>query len=178
MQAALSCICPFISGCGGPEGGVCSELQACQHRIRRQRKLCWFTGVVCLVLGVQGWGLSVGGLSPVAVPLPCFLHTPCKAGLLHPNVTSGAWKKGGDRRLGQGRGVGGGGGEGGRESWRQAGPEARQMLATQEQQPGLRAFFCLSSRVPFAGPSRGLSSGPTKDDVDLPVLHALGRSEL
>lgn len=30
--------------------------------------------------------------------------------------------------------------------------------------------------MPFAGPGRGLSSGPTEDDVDLSVLHALGRS--
>lgn len=66
-------------------------------------------------------------------------------------------------------------------SWRQAGPEARQMLAAQEQQPGTQSFLLrarggceLDSAV---GRSRtGLSLGPTKDDVDLSVLHALGRS--
>lgn len=34
----------------------------------------------------------------------------------------------------------------------------------------------MSSRVSFAGPGRGPSPGPPEDDVDLSVLHALGRS--
>lgn len=55
------------------------------------------------------------------------------------------------------------------------------MLATQEQQPGTQSFLLLARGGCELGravcrPRTGLSLGPTKDDMDLSVLHALGRS--
>lgn len=86
-------------------------------------------------------------------------------------------EEGGDRRLGQGGGVGveEGGGAGGRQGQRPTD------AGYAEQQPGTQSFLLpargsVSSRVSFAGPGRGLSPGPPEDDVDLSVLHALGRS--
>lgn len=68
-----------------------------------------------------------------------------------------------------------GGGAGGRQGQRPTD------AGYAEQQPGTQSFLLsvrgsVSSRVSFAGPGRGPSPGPPEDDVDLSVLHALGRS--
>lgn len=166
-------------------GGVCREdsgLHVCQHRSEGRRGFGGSLGLCFWERGVQGpGGLVVGGLSLVVVPLPYLLHTPCKAGFLPSTATSGAGEEGGDGRLGQGGGVGERRRrrrEGELEAGRARGP---QMLATPEQKPGTQSFLLPaqgseSSRGLFAGPGCGLSSGPTEDDVDLSVLHALGRS--
>lgn len=126
-------------------------------------------------VGGAGWG----ALSLVAVPLPYLFIPPAKQGFcptkspVEPGrrEETGGWDKGvewGRRKRRRG-------------SWRQAGPEARQMLATQEQQPGTQSFLLLAREGCELGsavcrPRTGLSLGPTKDDMDLSVLHALGRS--
>lgn len=89
-------VCPSISGLGVE---VCSEqsrLQAwqCQSQPEGRSSLVAHRGVR---LGLCVWGGGGGfwgeGLSPVAVPLLCFLPTPREAGLLTPKATSGAGRR-------------------------------------------------------------------------------------
>lgn len=154
------CVCLFISGLGAGRGALQGGqgTPACQYQIRRWRKLGGSQGLYVWRWGGEvqgGWWWLGGGQSPVAVPLPCLLHTPCKAELLTPNATSpqppaepgrreetGGWDKGwsGGRRR-----------KGGRVSWRQAGREARQMLAG-----GATASF---SELPSACSVGAVSSG-------------------
>lgn len=88
------------------------------------------------------------------------------------------WSLGGGRReeAGTGGGVGeGGGGEGGRAEAGRPGD-----AVWRPQRTPLFSSACLVGAVSSGGPSEGArgtrGTGPTEDDVDLSVLHALGRS--
>lgn len=123
------------------------------------------------VSGVGGVASGGRGLSPVAVPLLCFLPTPPRSRASDPQSHQWSWEEGGDRRLGPGGGVGE---EEGREGERQAG-RALQMLPRAQSSllpapRGLRA-----QGDPLQSPGVAPGTGTLEDDVDLSVLHALGR---
>lgn len=165
--------------------GVCSEesrLQACQHQIRRQR-IWWLTGVVCLGVGGARLGVAWWWWGPVSSSCPFALSPSYPPQSRASAPQRHQWSLGGGRRQEAGtRGWSGGRRrrrrEGELEAGRARGPTDAGCAGAAAWDS---AFFCLrvgavSSRVLFAGPGRGLSSGPTEDDVDLSVLHALGRS--
>ena len=115
----------------------------------------------CVCVGSAGWTvMACGGAVSSSCPFDPSPSHPLQSRASDPQrhqppATSGAWKEGGDWRLGQGGGVGGGGG-------REGGREARQMLAG-----GAAASFselpsaCSVKAVSSGGPCPGSGLGPS-----------------
>ena len=161
------CVCLSVhQWSGGGEGGSAvrtadSRPPASDQKVEEvlvAHRGC-MSGGVCV--GSAGWtvmacGGAVSGSCPFA-PSPSHpLQSRASDPQHHqPPATSGAWKEGGDWRLGQGGGVGGGGG-------REGGREARQMLAG-----GAAASFselpsaCSAKAVSSGGPCAGSGLGPS-----------------